>query len=278
MKIRIGNELIPLNLLVLLLIVAIIFSPSTVLRTILGLPFLLFFPGYVLLAALFPSRGKLDGIERGALSFGVSIAVVPLIGLLLNYTWWGIRLEPVLYSVASFIFITSIIAWFRRRKLAEHERFNIAFQVRLPSWGNSIWDKALSIILAMTILGGLGVAGYAITVPKASERFTEFYILGLGGKATDYPKELKLGEEGRVIIVIINHEQEIVRYLVEVTMDGIKKEEIGVALEHGEKWEGQVRFTPDRVGDNQKVEFLLYKTGENEPYLKPPHFWVNVKE
>ena len=25
-------------------------------------------------------------------------------------------------------------------------------------------------------------------------------------------------------------------------------------------------FTPDRVGDNQKVEFLLYRQGQNEVY------------
>ncbi|MCK4222104.1 MAG: DUF1616 domain-containing protein, partial [Dehalococcoidia bacterium] len=56
------------------------------LRIVLGLPFLLFSPGYALIAALFPKKGSLDGIERIALSFGLSIAVVPLIGLILNYT------------------------------------------------------------------------------------------------------------------------------------------------------------------------------------------------
>jgi uncharacterized membrane protein len=55
--------------------------------------------------ALFPKREKMGGIERIALSFGMSLAVVPLLGLILNYTPWGIRLESILYSVASFIFI-----------------------------------------------------------------------------------------------------------------------------------------------------------------------------
>jgi len=31
----------------------------------------------------------IDGIERVALSFGLSIAIVPLIGLVLNFTPWG---------------------------------------------------------------------------------------------------------------------------------------------------------------------------------------------
>ncbi len=56
------------------------------LRIPIGLLMVLFVPGYVLIAALFPRKGDLDGIERIALSFGLSIAVVPLIGLGLNYT------------------------------------------------------------------------------------------------------------------------------------------------------------------------------------------------
>ena len=52
---------------------------ETPIRIILGLLLVLFLPGYSLIAALFPRRGDLDGIERIALSFGLSIAIVPLI-------------------------------------------------------------------------------------------------------------------------------------------------------------------------------------------------------
>ena len=98
MAIRVKNELIPLNLLVIALVAIIILFPSNILRIILGLPFLLFFPGYTLVAALFTKKEGMGSIERVALSFGLSIAVVPLIGLILNYTPWGIRTEPVLYG------------------------------------------------------------------------------------------------------------------------------------------------------------------------------------
>ena len=63
---------------------------GSMVRNILGLPLILFFPGYALLAALFPAKSDLDGVERAALSFGLSIAVVPLIGLGLNYSPWGL--------------------------------------------------------------------------------------------------------------------------------------------------------------------------------------------
>ncbi|MBA7528852.1 hypothetical protein ES705_21044 [subsurface metagenome] len=60
--------------------------------------------------------------------------------------------------------------------------------LRLPGW-----DRMLSVILALTILGALGMLGYAIAGPRVGERFTEFYIEGLEGKAADYPKELVWG-------------------------------------------------------------------------------------
>ena len=133
MRIRLGSTLLPLKLVVLVLIVVTFFLPYDTLRVIIGIPFALFFPGYALMTALFPKKG-MGGVERVALSLGLSIAVVPLIGLILNYTLWGIRLESILYSTASFIFIMSIVAWVRRRRLWEGERFGIGFQL---SWGGS---------------------------------------------------------------------------------------------------------------------------------------------
>jgi len=60
-------------------------------------------------------------------------------------------------------------------------------------------------------------------------------------------------------------------------IDGVKNSEVGrIELEHDEKWEGVVAFTPDTTGDNEKVEFLLYKNGEAKPSLESLHLWVDV--
>ena len=144
--------------------------------------------------------------------------------------------------------------------------------LRLPGW-----DRMLSVILALTILGALGMLGYAIAGPRVGERFTEFYIEGLEGKAIDYPEELVIGEEGKVIVGIINREHETVTYRVEVTIDGVQNNEVGpVALDHDGEWEKIVGFTPNKAEDNQKVEFLLYKQGQNEVYQRL-HLWVDVR-
>ena len=68
-------------------------------RWVLGSLFVLFIPGYVTVEALFPKGRELDTIERFALSVGLSLALVPLVGLLLNYTPWGIRLNPIVLSL-----------------------------------------------------------------------------------------------------------------------------------------------------------------------------------
>ena len=65
--------------------------------------------------------------------------------------------------------------------------------------GGEAWDKVLSIVLVTAILGALGMLIYVVAVPKTIGEFTEFYILGLGGKATDYPQRLVVGDEGKVI-------------------------------------------------------------------------------
>jgi uncharacterized membrane protein len=278
LRTKIGNDLILLNMLTLMLIVSIIFFPSNVVRIILGFPFVFFFSGYALVAALFPRKKKMGGIERLALSIGLSIAVTVLVLLFMNYTPWGIRQESIIYSLASFIFISSVVTWFRQRRLPKEERFDFKFQIALPGWGTSNFDKALSIILVLVILGALGIMGYVIATPKTGQQFTEFYILGQVTNGGRYPKQLSVGEEAKVVIGIDNHEYHIVSYLVEVRIDGIINNEIGpILLKHEEKYEKEVVFVPRKAGDNQKLEFFLYKEGEAKPYLEPLRLWVDVQ-
>ena len=139
-------------------------------------------------------------------------------------------------------------------------------------------DKILTLILVLVILGALGTLSYILAMPQETgERFTEFYILGLEGKAADYPTELGIGEEGKVILGIVNREYQRVNYRVEIAIDGVSNREIGpLILEYQERWEGEANFAPTKAGDNQKVEFRLYEEGK--PLLKEQlHLWIDVK-
>ncbi|MFC1926012.1 DUF1616 domain-containing protein [Chloroflexota bacterium] len=274
------RDLLIIDVLTFILVLVVSISSSTWLRVLFGLPFILFFPGYTLIAALFPRKEGLSGIERLALSFGLSIAVVPLIGLILNYTW-SIKLYPIVLSLGFFILAMSTYAWYKRRSYPTGNRFSVPFLYRqhLPSlkWQESSrWDKVLSVVLVISILGAIGTLAYVISTPKVEEKFTEFYILGLEGKVEHYPEELEVGEVGEVILGIVNQEHERMSYRVEVWieeeqvdvwLDDAELEEIEVKdLPYEEKWEYEIGFTPQYVGGAQKVEFRLFKNGDSEPY------------
>lgn len=94
--------------------------PITYARHVFGAVFVLWMPGYTFIKALFPrklpiqtSSSELDKVERIALSIGMSLALVPLVGLLLNYTPWGIRLTPITLSLLALTLTLATAAVFR---------------------------------------------------------------------------------------------------------------------------------------------------------------------
>lgn len=278
-QIRDYTDLLAIGIIVIALLVVVALSASLPLRVIFGLPFLLLFPGYTLVAAVFPKARHINGLERFALSFGLSIALTVFTGLILNYTPWGINLYPILLSLTGFVVITSVIAYYRRRRLRTDERFVAAFGMKMPSWARlSARDRILSIVLVLTAVVAIGAIGYMFAAPPPGEQFTEFYVLGPGGEAADYPTQLTLGDEGTVLIGIVNHQGEETSYGLEVTTDGVKDSEVGpIVLAQGDTWEERVSFVPQHGGDSQKVEFVLYRDGENEP-CQTLHLFVDVGE
>jgi hypothetical protein len=88
--------------------------PLIYLRYALGSMFVLYLPGASLIEALYPKKGDLSQLERLALSIGLSLALVPLVGLILNYTPWGIRLTPILASLTALTLALSFLASYRK--------------------------------------------------------------------------------------------------------------------------------------------------------------------
>jgi uncharacterized membrane protein len=253
------------------------------LRIALGLLFVLFFPGYVLLAALFPRKGALGGLERVSLSFGLSLAVVPMMGLVLNFTPLGIRLGSTLFSVIGFILVAAVAAFYRRKGLSPEDRFEVRFMTLLSplvsGWQRQrVWDKVLTGALVMSIVMSIGTLVYALSVEKTGERFTQFYVLGPEGEAENYPREMSVGESSTVILGIVNNEQSPLTYRVEMAIGGEGTREIGrVTLQNEEKREWEVSFASDRTGPKQRVDFFLYK-GEDREVYHSLQLIVDVKE
>jgi uncharacterized membrane protein len=88
---------------------------------------------------------------------------------------------------------------------------------------------------------------------------TSFYILDSQGTEEAYPTELHLGEPAEFLAVIENNEHETVDYTFQIKVDDQVVKTERKRLEHDSKWEGEISFTPDETGENQKLEFLLFK-------------------
>jgi uncharacterized membrane protein len=132
-------------------------------------------------------------------------------------------------------------------------------------------DKALTIFLIIAIVATLGFIIYMVATPQKGEKFTEFYILGTEGKAQNYPKQVILGEPVDILIGVVNHEYKSTSYRVKIKVSDIEATEVNIGtLTNREKWEEIISFTPQFAGERQKIDFYLYKNGEDEPYLKDP--------
>lgn len=292
--------------------IACIYVPvlnETPVRVLLALPLVLFIPGYALIAALFPTDEDLDLIERIALSFGLSIAVVPLIGLGLNYTPWGIRLDPIVISLSLFTIIMVLIAQGRRAMTDPDDRYRfpadeIMAGIReefFPNEGNRT-DKILSIVLLISIIAAIGTTIFVIAFPKEGEKFTEFYILGEKRMAADYPDRMIIGEEYPMYIGVGNHEYRNISYTIEVHQMAMETDESGnisyitrmnmtdrlsVAVPHNETVTLPYNLSAADIGYN-RIEFLLFNESVpdrsvwgieriNQSY-RDLHLWVKVLE
>jgi len=316
-----------------LLTAATVFVPwvnETPLRIVFGLPFVLFLPGYAFIAALFPESGEspvdeedaignsadgivdveaetdesedngdrsgIDGIERVALAFGTSIAIVPLLGLVLNFTPWGIRLTPIMVTVAGFTLGATAVAARRRRALPVDERFSVPYQSWIESGRSELlepetrMDGALNILLVASVLLAVGSVAYAVAVPPQGEQFSEFYLLTEDDDgelvADGYPTEFVRGESVPVIIGIGNQEYESTDYSVVVELQEVEsinasnetadsrplnnsteirvvdREPLGqlsASLGHNETWQQRHELRPTMTGENLRVQYLLYR-------------------
>jgi len=251
------------------------FAPDNVFRIILGLPFVLLFPGYALISVLFPEKERLGGVERLALSLGLSLAIIPIMGLIMNYTF-GVNINSALYSLAGFVLLFSIIGIIRQRGLTDAEKnsFTISFE-----WfgRQSILERILSVILVLVACGTIGVLVYTMAVPKTGSEYSELYILNSQGNTDNYPSDIQIGDTESVIVVIINHENRTADYRIEIQIDNDPNDDIepitldtidNITLENEEKYEAPASFTPQITGDGQKVYFILFKDGGTEPYLE----------
>jgi len=201
------------------------FLNETPVRIALAIPVILVIPGYCLLAALFPKNGDLDLMTRMVLSIGVSIVIVPMIGLGLNFTPWGIRLDSIVTSLTLFTLVMTLIILYQRSRLPFEERFRMPVSEIAAAIKEEFWKKEatrnariLNGALAVAILITILTAVYVVTVPREGEQFTEFFILGENRTAANYPDWIIPGRNYSMFVGVGNHENGDSTYTIETWM------------------------------------------------------------
>ncbi len=293
-------DLLTCMLLALILIALVYLAPDNAVRQVLGLIFVLFLPGYAASAALFPENDQIDGIERVALSFGLSIAIVPLIGLALNFTPWGIRLDPILATVSAFIIGVSLVGWYRRIRLPSDERFAIVVNFEMDFRGMPLVDRILTIGIVVMLIASVVVLTWAVATPRVGERFTQLAILGPGGMATDYPRNLTAGQDATVLLSIKSFEHRAQNYTLMIVLtnntdnsttasqysidwaqthsldphQGIVQ---NFSLQHLQYYNQTFEFDVTAPG-TWKLQFLLYTEGQplTQDAYREVHLWLNI--
>ena len=177
---------------------------ETPLRVPLGLGFVLFVPGYVVVSALFPRRGpsateagettadavpdspagsRISGVERVVLSVGMSLIVAPLVGVVLTVTPWGLQTVPFVVGLSLVTLLGTVAAAIRRWAVPEADRFVVPYRTWLGTVRHRLLepasraDAAVNVLLVASILLAAGSVGYAATSADDGEPYSSVSLL-----------------------------------------------------------------------------------------------------
>jgi uncharacterized membrane protein len=242
----------------------------------------------------------IDGFERFMLSLGLSVTIVPLIGLVLNFTW-GIRLLPIMVSVSAFTLLASMVAAMRRWQLPEEERFRLPYgrwvtTIRASlAESESRRDAALNVLLVASVLLAVGSVAYAVTTPAQGESFSAIYLVTENESselvANDYPTEFESGASKSVVLGVDNNEYEAANYSIVVVEQDVETannetiireqrelERFETRLGHDETWLHEHDLEPTITGEEVRIAWLLYVDGKvpDEPSTENADYHVHL--
>jgi uncharacterized membrane protein len=139
------------------------------------------------------------------------------------------------------------------------------------------YDKTISLILIILLIIAVTATIYIIVNPNPGEKFTEFYILGTGDKAGNYPTNLSVDDVRNITIGIVNHEHSTTTYNMVITLDGTTIKSENYTLVNNETKEINYPFKATYPSNNQKLEFKLYKLPDNNTVYRTVFLNINVQ-
>jgi len=273
--------------------IAVAVGAPTPIRVVVGGVALFRLPVYVLAAILFPHRGPvaapgrlsslrgLDSVtarERFALSFGLSLAMLPVLGIAVALSPWGFSDSSVAATFAVFVAVGGLLAAVVRRRLPPEDRFRIpvarwAGELRGALFTGSLSERAINAFVLASIVVGLLAVGGALAMPQDGQTFSDFAVLteDENGElvAGGYPDDLAPDESATLVTAVENHEDETTDYTVVVTAEprnggenagqSVELERYQATVDPGERWTHRHEIQPEVESSEVRVDYYLYR-------------------
>lgn len=259
-----------------------------VVRLLAALPLLFFFPGYAVVTSLypaaesaFPGEGGVGFGERLALSFGVSVALVPLAGFAL---WLAGHFTPVGIAGAldGIVGVGVAVGTVRRLSLAESRRFQLPWDRWRAAFGAAFGgstlplDRVLNVLLAASVILAVGTLGYAFVAPSEGETYTNVSLLTENAdgdlEAGDYPTEIEAGTQEELAVAIANEEGTTTSYTVVVRLERVESTADGLSVVEAaeldrfsvEVGDGETKtisrgIEPTMTGEDLRLSYYVYE-------------------
>lgn len=130
--------------------------------------------------------------------------------------------------------------------------------------------RLVTLILFIGLVATVLAIGFLAMTPagEQGEAFTELYVLGEGGNASDYPLNLQVNESGSFIVGVVNQEYTAETYTVILTVDGEPTSTATADIDVGERWEHAKSVS---FGDQGRyyLEIHLHQGEDPAPSEKP---------
>lgn len=316
----------PLVVLYVAAVTAIVLSGASIvggpLRVLVGLPLLLFLPGYALLAVLYPGRRRdpatrttvaghagvfdREGLtwgERAAISFGVSMALLPLLAVLLSVARIPLDPVPITLSLGAVTVLGAIVGALRRLQLPPAERLRLpthrwsselrAATLEAPSWGAAL----LNVVLLLAIVGAVTGLAYGLVAPPSGPGYTDVALLTEQGDELvqgNYTTEFSRGESASMVLTVQNEEGGPRSYTVAVVLERVRGsggnfsvverqqlDRFSMDVQNGVTARQPVNVTPTMLGQDLRLSYYVYtgdapQTPSPEGADKHLYVWVDV--
>lgn len=271
----INKDLLMISIFVFLIIINLVLPIGTLIWKIIfwilsGL-IMMFIPGYLLIAIIFPNKGDIEEIERFGISWGLSLVITSLIGLPLYYLTHGLFINTLIIFLAIFSIILCVITLLKRKKIELKNMF------LAPKT-----EKVFSILIIITIILACAAAIQLNFSPKESPdvktepKFTQLNILDSNNHTVPNPILWVSGERNYLNIKVVNHEQTGASYqlFVKVNNKILKRENF--TLKNNEEKVLNMRFTAGLIGQKD-MAFLLYKLPDLKKVYIYKYLVLNIK-